>query len=73
MTTNNHERALETAAEVSRLKALGRTDEAEQQLRTIDELVGFRTPDGWCWPRDVAEAAGEARVGFGSGPVRRGR
>jgi hypothetical protein len=69
----NHERALGVAADVARLKALGRTDEAEQGLRNLDELCGYRTADGWYWPRDVAEAAGEARVGFGSGPVRRGR
>lgn len=43
----HHERALGVAADVARLKALGRTDEAEQGLRNLDELCGYRTADGW--------------------------
>jgi hypothetical protein len=65
--------ALDLARTVRDWRMTGRVAEADEGISDLDELVGYRELDGWYWPRDIAEAAGLARVGFGSGPVRMSR
>jgi len=58
--TKQHEQAAIIAREYADLIARGDVVLAEQAIRTIDTLVGFRRQagSGFEWPRDIAAIAG---------------